>query len=68
MNRPPCTPSQSPLGARHSGVPDDSARRTWAPRPQESKEPETRDFYEDELRGYRLLKSARLTTSERQNI
>ena len=68
MNRPPRTPSQSPLGARHSGVPDDSARRTWAPRPQESKEPETRDFFEDELRGYRLLKSARLTTSERQNI
>ena len=68
MNRPPCTPSQSPLGARHSGVPDDSARRTWAPRPQESKEPETRDLFEDELRGYRLLKSARLTTSERQNI
>ena len=68
INRPPSTPSQSPLGARHSSVPDDSARRTWAPRPQESKEPETRDLFEDELRGYRLLKSARLTTSERQSV
>ena len=63
---PPSTPSQSPM----AGVTQVSARPSTPtpvaePRP---KGPELRDFFEDELRGYRLLKASRLSGQEKQNV
>ena len=53
---PPSTPSQSPTGAA-ARVP-----------PQSEHHSVVKDFFEDELRGYRVLKGAGLTNAERQNI
>ena len=64
---PQSTPSQSPL----SGT---AQRQQRAERRQEAETPEpeprgaTADFFEDEMRGYRLLKAARLSNSERQHV
>eukprot|EP00435_Cladocopium_sp_Y103_P026365 s1426_g6.t1 len=57
---PPSTPSQSPTGAA-------PAARVPVP-PQEPQQSMVKDFFEDELRGYRVLKGAGLTNAERQNI
>ena len=52
---PPSTPSQSPVAGARGQVSDSADARISS-------------FFEDELRGYRLLKAARLSTSERQNV
>ena len=67
---PAATPSQSPTAGVH-------ARSTQIGAPQQAprvlvseSQPAgvVKDFFEDELRGYRLLKSARLSGQERQNV
>ena len=58
---PPTTPSRSPVAGAN--------RRPVAREPAVlSDVAPMASFFEDELRGYRLLKAARLTTSERQNV
>ena len=59
---PPSTPSQSPTGAASRPV---GASQRASQEPQQSV---VKDFFEDELRGYRVLKGAGLTNSEKQNI
>ena len=70
---PPSTPSQSPInltGSRYADrIPPDTPQeaRDRAPGGDASTSV-VGDFFEDELRGYRLLKAARLSTAERQNV
>ena len=67
---PPSTPSQSPVAAaRRQEAAEQSAP---TPRPQQAAEPagtsSFSNFFEDELRGYRLLKAAHLSQTERQHV
>ena len=65
---PPSTPSRSPMNVRETT--ETATPPSTAPQlpPRAFVVPERTDFFSDELRGYRLLKSARLTSSERQNV
>ena len=69
-NDPPSTPSQSPVsGAVHR----QRRERLIEEQVDGSDEPAntmpgTSDFFEDEMRGYRLLKAARLSHTERQHV
>ena len=67
---PPSTPSRSPVGAQARAAA--AAASSPSADPQPTSPPAApvalSDFFEDELRGYRLLKAARLTAQERQNI
>ena len=65
---PPSTPAQSPLAGRSSAAAEAVAALTSAPGQNVSVGSEVRDFFEDELRGYRLLKSTRISQQERQNV
>ena len=58
---PPSTPSRSPVsgGNRRTGTGESPAAVEQTP---------LASFFEDELRGYRLLKAARLSTSEKQRV
>ena len=63
---PPMSPSRSPgIGVGMSYV-DESQEN--ASKEMKSDIPIEKDFFGDELRGYRLLKAARLSTQERQSI
>ena len=65
LRNPPSTPSQSPMAAAHGPpVRDPPQAQTMYPRPSSV----TADFFEDELRGYRLLRASRLSQHEKQNI
>ena len=65
LRNPPSTPSQSPMAAAHGPpVRDPPQTQTMYPRPSSV----TADFFEDELRGYRLLRASRLSQHEKQNI
>lgn len=64
---PASTPTRSPMtGGRPSAPADGSAPRPVDPPPPVP--PRVQDFFEDELRGYRILKAARLSQQERQNV
>ena len=71
---PPSTPSRSPVAGGGRTAAAASAQATTAdPQPPLQSAPMTAptglsDFFEDELRGYRLLKAARLNAQERQNV
>ena len=67
MRGPPTTPSQSPVAGALPVPPrrEEAQASTAAPATQS---PALRDFFEDELRGFRLLKGAHLTSQEKQNI
>ena len=67
---PPSTPSRSPVGARGrtDQRPDQSATAEAQVGSDELSPTIFSNFFEDELRGYRLLKSAQLTSSERQHV
>ena len=65
--QPPGTPSRSPIGAfrrRNATRVDGGVIRE----PAAQLEQTGNDFFSDEMRGYRLLKSCRLSGSERQNV
>ena len=62
---PPSTPSQSPMAGLRFTQPDSETQPDTAAIPKAAYSP---DFFEDELRGYRLLKAAKLTSSEKQSI
>ena len=64
---PPSTASQSPVTGGAGAREDARVPQASPPAPSHAM-PAVKDFFEDELRGYRLLKAARLTNSERQNI
>jgi hypothetical protein len=59
-HEPPTSPSRSPTGP--IGTPEEDETASEHRRSLEV------DFFGDELRGYRLLKAAKPTTSERQHI
>ena len=60
---PPTSPSRSPTGPQGAQpADDDGAASVAAPVSLET------DFFGDELRGYRLLKAARLSSQERQHV
>lgn len=67
---PPSTPSQSPV----SGAAQRQRRERLIEEHVEGTDdfsatlPGTSDFFEDEMRGYRLLKAARLSHTERQHV
>ena len=66
---PSSTPSQSPL----SGAVHRRRERLIEEQAEGAEEPSTTmpgsaDFFEDEMRGYRLLKAARLSHTERQHV
>ena len=63
-NDPPSTPSRSPVGGGGRGVPAASEASTQPMIPPPP--PVLSDFFEDELRGYRLLKAA--SSQEKQNV
>ena len=62
---PPSTPSQSPMAGMRFVEHERTDPVVSTPQAQPAYMP---DFFEDELRGYRLLKAAKLTSSEKQNI
>ena len=59
-HEPPTSPSRSPTGPIGTLEEDETA--------SEHRRSLEVDFFGDDLRGYRLLKAAKLTTSERQHI
>lgn len=78
---PPSTPGMSPTttgwtrGQHQQTSPGDVPRPSDAPRSMYPTLPQatsgahiTGDFFEDELRGYRLLRASRISGSERQNV
>ena len=62
MREPPQTPSRSPTTA---AVRPDAPRSMY---PQLPVPNNTHDFFEDELRGYRLLRASRISSHEKQNV
>ena len=63
---PPTTPSRSPTTAAATGLPirDPPVQSMYPSLPQVSQS----DFFEDELRGYRLLRASRISSQEKQNV
>eukprot|EP00435_Cladocopium_sp_Y103_P014196 s1673_g3.t1 len=65
LRNPPSTPSQSPTAAATTGPPVRDPQQSMYPSlPSVSHS----DFFEDELRGYRLLRASRISHQEKQNV
>ena len=67
VREPPSTPSRSPTAAATTGPP------VREPPPSQSMYPSLpsasqSDFFEDELRGYRVLRASRISSQEKQNV
>ena len=75
---PAMTPSMSPIAAHRGVAPRDALRETLPVPPREAQQQTlypalpaaspSNDFFEDELRGYRLLRASRLSNQEKQNV
>ena len=68
---PPSTPSQSPIGrgVQRMTIPASTGQASGGQASTGGLEASVvGDFFSDELRGYRLIKGARLTATERQNV
>jgi len=63
---PPSTPSQSPTATAMGPPLRDPPPQSQTMYPKTGSG--TTDFFEDELRGYRLLRASRISGQERQNI
>ena len=67
---PPSTPSRSPMATgRRVDEPSTTTATSGQPTLKPPPPPDRpQDFFENEMRGYRLLKACRLSTHERQNV
>lgn len=74
---PPSTPSRSPTAAASGPQARDAkegaggskdGQSMYPPLPTLTASPSSSDFFEDELRGYRLLRACRISGQERQNV
>ena len=69
MTSPGSTPTRSPMtGGRQHAAGDGGTRPVQTQATAPPPPPRVQDFFEDELRGYRVLKAARLSHQERQNV